>query len=152
MSYEPLIRAVRAELFKLDKETLVDRLALEIIWRVVEDDLRAEHQSAVDAVHDQRQKVHGRIEDLFDATLRRVDEQWPDVALALKTRMTQRNRRLDKPAEDSVKNPPDRNTRIRAFHARLAGEHDAVAQTAREFGLSPRQISRICPTSSKKTR
>ena len=55
------------------------------------------------------------------------------------------NRRKDKPG-NADDHDPIRNTRIRAFHARLvkAGHYDAVKQTAREFHpLTTRTVSRI---------
>lgn len=52
-------------------------------------------------------------------------------------------RRADKPADDPY--DTTRNSRVRAYHARLieVGARDANQQTADEFGLSARQVSRI---------
>lgn len=67
--------------------------------------------------------------------------------LALKGRRhgtVQAKRRKGKPAR-SDEYDPDRNARIQNRHARLvaAGRHDATQETANEFNLSKRQVSRI---------
>jgi len=60
-------------------------------------------------------------------------------------RMTQANRRKDKPATSDWGSNDGRNHRIRSMHASLvkAKESDATAQVARQFNLSPSQVRRI---------
>ena len=67
----------------------------------------------------------------------------PKAVLGVKHSEAQRKRRADKPAADYL--DPDRNARLRIFHARLmaADARDATAQTAVEFDLSSRQVRRI---------
>lgn len=63
-----------------------------------------------------------------------------------KQAVAQAKRRKDKPATDIY--DTDRNTRIRAKHARLkaTGSRDATTQVANDFGLSPSQVRRIVKT------
>lgn len=67
----------------------------------------------------------------------------PSANMGKKTSRVQAKRRFDKPAENSY--DESRNDKIRRFHARLnaAGETDATAQTAAEFGLTDRRIRDI---------
>lgn len=65
------------------------------------------------------------------------------LEMAREFRDSQARRREGKPADDPYDD--GRNARILAFYARLTkgGERDATTQTAKEFGLSARQIRRI---------
>lgn len=87
---------------------------------------------------------------LLGGTATRFNAIVPEANLGLQTRQTQRERRQGKPAS-SDDYDPDRNERIRRHHARLVadGRHDATTQTATEFDLSPRQVSRILKAEAK---
>ena len=65
----------------------------------------------------------------------------PKAAMGAKHSKTQSKRRADKPATDSYTDP-NRNARLRDFHARLTedGQKDATAQTAVEFEIGKRQV------------
>ncbi len=67
----------------------------------------------------------------------------PKAVMGAKHSETQRERRADKPGENW--HDPDRNDRLRDFHAGLTtdGQRDATAQTAAAFNLSKRQVRRI---------
>src|SRR5690606_5098337 len=81
---------------------------------------------------------------LRKAAIERGDVVLPLARLGRDHKVTQSKRRKDKPGTDPYEDPC-RNDRIRVFVKRLrdAEERDYIAQAAREFDLSPRQIRRI---------
>lgn len=67
----------------------------------------------------------------------------PEIAIAATYRKKQSGKRLDKPGS-ADNHDPDRNNRIRAFHARLvkSGARNANSQTAKEFDVSVSTVQR----------
>ncbi len=83
--------------------------------------------------------------DTFLVALKAVVFWIPDAEVGKKTRASQAARREGKPGKDCTDQPPNRNELIRRHYARLKGQDDPapVEETAKEFGLSKRQIHRI---------
>lgn len=111
--------------------------------------VRPHLRDAIRAVRRARDALRRGNVDRCDAELARakdsIQDARTDFLLLVKKDLgeTQARRRRDKPSDDPY--DTDRNERIRVHHARLkaAGATDATAQTAREFGLSDRQVRNI---------
>lgn len=118
-----------AEMLKHDRVWLAQRLAIATASKEIDRQTRARFDKHSDAI---LKTAFGLLDSQRDAWI-----------IGLSHRRAQSARRKGKPAADPY--DQDRNARIRAHHARLtaAGDDDSTAQTAGEFGLSPRQVRNI---------
>ncbi len=133
--------ALEAEFRTRDMHWLAAMLAVEIVDREIERQMREEYDARTDEI---MKSGRASVEKTLRAALRQLDERREDWLQGIAFGRSQRARRLDRPAVDPYRDP-SRNDRIRAFHARLKADNapDATARTAEEFGLSDRQIRSI---------
>jgi len=144
---------------ELDRNTLAQLLALRMVEHEMRDELdemrdetnsikikirHSEHEQEIISLRTTLERHKATNEALYREFLHYSEDSKILHPKVEKHSKAQSAKRKNKPGSDSA-DDPSRNDRLRKYHARLVanGERDHIKQTAQEFNLDRRQVSRI---------